>query len=188
MNKKTIIISLAVLVVVGIVYWMVFSSPSERDSLIRPGEEDEIQREEKVVVGNSLDGIIGSGETINALLGYYDYYEIERGDIVLYNYGGSEDPIIKIVKAVPGDSFSLEEVEGGWNIIVNGEILENSLGEKYLINEPRYNMLSLYQRDYGEEIPEYSYMLLGNLAGGSTDSTRFGLIHKDDILGKVEER
>jgi type IV secretory pathway protease TraF len=47
-------------------------------------------------------------------------------------------------------------------------------------------MLSLYEDDCSEGIPQNTYLILGNLTSGSLDSSRFGLIDKSDILGKVE--
>jgi len=47
-------------------------------------------------------------------------------------------------------------------------------------------MLSLYERDYKGVIPENAYLLLGNRASGSVDSTTFGLVDKSGIVAKVE--
>jgi len=142
--------------------------------------------EEHIVRGDSLSGIIESGQTIKVLVGYYQCHEIQRGDIVIYNYAGSADPLIKIVKAVEADSIKLKKSENGWNILINGEIAKNSRGEPYIFNEQGYRMLSLYENDYKGIIPKDAALILGNAASGSLDSTRFGLIHKSDILGKVE--
>ena len=46
-------------------------------------------------------------------------------------------------------------------------------------------MLSLYENDYKGMIPSKAYLILGNLSGGSLDASRFGLIDRSDILGKV---
>ena len=48
-------------------------------------------------------------------------------------------------------------------------------------------MLSLYERDYQGKIPEDAYLVLGDNINGSLDSRNFGLIGKQDILGKVEK-
>ena len=146
--------------------------------------------EKHTVSGNSLSGIVESDEIVNLLLGYYGCNEIKREDIVAYNYAGNENLIIKIVKALPGDSFSLNASEEGfsWNLFINGEIAANSENQPYTLNENEHNMLSLYERDYHGVAPESSYLILGNMASGSVDSTVFGLVHKSDILGKVERK
>ena len=46
-------------------------------------------------------------------------------------------------------------------------------------------MLSLYEDDYKNSIPQNTYLILGNLVEGSLDATRFGFVDKGDILGKA---
>jgi len=70
--------------------------------------------------------------------------------------------------------------------LVNDKILKNSENKLYLITGNKYKMLSLYEDDCQNGIPEKTYLLLGNLISGSMDSTQFGLVSKHDILGKVE--
>jgi signal peptidase I len=145
-----------------------------------------IKTEERIVRGNSLSSLVRNGDTVKVLFGYYDCYDIKRGDIVLYSYAGNKDPLIKIVKGISGDKFNLQKTNGGWNIIVNNQIVKNSESKPYLISGNAYEMLSLYERDYKGTIPLNAYLLLGNQSDGSIDSTRFGLVDKPDILGKVE--
>jgi len=145
-----------------------------------------IETEEMTVRGNSLDPLIKSEQTIKALFGYYDCNKIKRGDIVLFNYAGNKNFVIKIIKGIPGDKFELRKLDSGWNIIVNNQIVKNSEDELYLISGNAYKMLSLYEKDYKGVIPENSYLLLGNRVSGSVDSTTFGLIDKSGIVAKVE--
>jgi signal peptidase I len=142
--------------------------------------------EEKVVRGESLSPLIKSGDEVKILIGYYDCHKIEREDIVAYDYKGDDVPIIKIVKGSPGDQISLTSTGSGWNILINGQAVKNSEGKEYLIDGQGYNMLSLYIKDYQGKIPENAYLILGNIASGTVDSTVFGLVDKSDILGKVE--
>jgi len=142
--------------------------------------------EEKTVRGTSLTGLIENGQTVKILYGYYNCNEIKRNDIVIYNYTGNKNPLIKIIKALPGDKFSLEKTQAGWNILINNEIAKNSNNQYYVLSESGYKMLSLYEKDYKGIIPQNTYLILGNLADGSLDSTKFGLVDKSDIIGKVE--
>jgi len=144
-----------------------------------------VKTEQRIVNGNSLAPIITDGSTVDIILDYYEHNDIERGDIVLYNFTGTENPIIKIIKGIPGDKFELKESSSGWNILVNNQVLKNSEGLPYTLYGNKYKMLSLYEKSYNNKIPEDAYLLLGNLVSGSTDSTRFGLVDKSDILGKV---
>lgn len=141
--------------------------------------------EEKIVRGSSLSGLIEEGEIIEIHFGYYNCNKLEREDVIAYDYKGNSVPIIKIVKGLPGDYFELIESDENWNIFVNGEILRNHQKLEYIISNSGYKMLSLYARDYSNLIPENTYLILGNLEYCTVDSTRFGLISKDNLIGKV---
>ncbi len=141
--------------------------------------------EERIVRGNSLTGIIEPDETVKIFFGYYDCNEIKKNDIVIYNYAGNPDPLIKIVKGVEGDKFAFQKTEAGWYILINEEILKNSKNQPYILDERGYRMLSLYEKHYTGIIPENAYLIMGNLTSGTTDSSRYGLVHKNDILGKA---
>ncbi|MBI5306556.1 signal peptidase I [Candidatus Wolfebacteria bacterium] len=144
--------------------------------------------EDRLVRGNSLSGLIEPGASVKILFGFYDCHEIKAGDIIAYNYSGNPEPLIKIVRAVPGDKFQLKRSsdDQNINILINGEIIKNSQNQPYLLDTKGYKMLSLYEKDYKGIIPKDTYLILGNLANGSLDSAHFGLIDKSDILGKVE--
>jgi len=150
-------------------------------------EECQIETEERIVRGDSLSGILENGDTVRIHVGYYQCHPVEREDIVAYNYAGKEAPLIKIVKAIEGDKFQLKKSTAGcgWNILINDKILKNSQGKDYCFGEHGYRMLSLYEKDYKGVIPKDTLLILGNWANGSLDSTRFGLVDKGDLLGKI---
>ena len=139
------------------------------------------------VRGSSLTGIIEDGTRVVLQEGYYECHAVERNELVVYRYGGSYNPIIKMVRGVPSDQFLIEPFQDkGYQIRLNGVILMTSKSEPYLFSKERADLLKLYERDYKGTIPADSYLLLGNLPGGSVDSLRFGLVSKEDIIGKVE--
>lgn len=141
--------------------------------------------EKRIVRGESLSGLIEPGQTVRILFGYYQCNEVEWNDIVAYQYAGNENPIIKIIKSIPGDEFHLKKTEQGWCILVNGQPLKNSKNQLYVLDEKGHRMLSLYEKDFQGVVPENSYLILGEQIKGSLDSSHFGLIHRSDILGKV---
>jgi len=197
MNKRLYII-LAVLLVVLIFLKSDFRIPfSKEDSQISKSDQNVknvdlepqdcyIRVEEMIVRGNSLDPLIKSEQTIKAFFDYYNCYKIKREDIVLFDYAGNKNSVIKIVRGISGDKFELIKSNSAWNIIVNNQIVKNSEGKPYLISGNAYKMLSLYEKDYKGVIPENAYLLLGNRISGSVDSTTFGLVDKNGIVAKVE--
>ena len=147
----------------------------------------QVKIEEKIVNGHSMEPFFKDGETIKILIGYYNCHPVLREEVVAYSYQGSKNPIIKRVKGVAGDTFHLKKEADGWVILINNQPVKNLLGEVYLLEEKDYQMLSLYKRDYQGKIPEDTYLILGDNLNGSLDSRNFGLIAKQDIIGKVEK-
>lgn len=140
------------------------------------------------IKGDSLSGIFEDGEKIFAEKNYYACNPVQRGDLVLYSYAGAKNPIVKIVKGVPGDYFLVEPFQEKKHVLrINGLLLLNSKDELYVFDERRAGVLKMYFESYGGVIPEDSYLILGNLAKGSIDSTRFGLVHKSDFIGRVKK-
>jgi len=143
--------------------------------------------EERTVRGSSMTGLLYDGDVVSVQFGYYGCNDPKTGDVALVRFAGDSNPLVKVIKATPGDSFSLpRDISCGWNVIVNGQAVRNYQGEKYCISSAGYRMLSLYVQSYNGVIPQDAYLVLGNLVAGSTDSTRFGLTSRGSLLGKVE--
>jgi len=197
MMNKSLYIILAILLLILIFLNFGFSNSflnkisqifSQNQNNIKNSEIQDcfVETEEMTVRGSSLDPFIKPEQIIKALFGYYDCNEVKRGDIVLFNYAGNKNFVIKIVKGISGNKFELRKAESGWNILINNQIVKNSEDKPYLISGNAYKMLSLYEKDYKGIIPENAYLLLGNQVSGSADSTTFGLIDKSGIVAKVE--
>ena len=198
-KRKTILINGLVLILAGLGFFirdysknyskpetaLNFVSLDRIETKLSQKEECLIRKEERIVRGDSLSPFIKAGDAVQVLFDYYKCNNVKRDDIVLYSFSGNESPLIKIIKGIPGDKFKLWQTEGGWHILINKEILKNSEGVPYLVSGKRYEMLALYEKDYKGEIPAGAYLLLGNIFSGAVDSTRFGLISKEDILGKI---
>jgi signal peptidase I len=148
-----------------------------------------IEEKKVTVVGTSLSGFIEPGTILTVLGGYYACHDPKPGDVVIYFYGGltANDPLIKIVKGIPGDIVSLRKKGGSWNILVNGKPLQTTSGIPYAIAQQGFDSFSAYVNAAKGIIPPDEYMILGNLPAGSIDSTKFGFVRKQDLVGKVAE-
>jgi signal peptidase I len=177
-----IIFLLVVLFGVGL-----FFSPPKISPKTQEIESDCITKiEQREVRGDSMEGLIEPQSTVTLLRGFYECNPVARGDIVAYQYSSERDPIVKKVYGVPGDTFGLvRKDESSWYIVINGRRAETSQNKEFLLDNSQYKMLALYEREDKGRIPDGAYMLLGNHAGGTFDSTRFGLVGRADILAKV---
>ncbi len=135
-----------------------------------------------------MEPTIKNGAKIKIDVNYYKCHEAKIGDIVVYQYAQNAAPIIKVVRALPGDNVSLKKSlvnPQEWQILVNNSILKNSQGKEYAINKAKADLLNLYVKDYQGKLPPDSYLIMGNEIAGSFDSTRMGFVGKDGFLGKV---
>lgn len=144
------------------------------------------EEKELTINGNSLEPLIKDGTVVKAMANYFACHEVKRNDVVVFYYAGRSNPLVKIVRGIPGDTFDFKAVAGGWNIILNKNILENSAKKPYVIPDVAQRMLSLYAADYKGVIPDGGYLILGDNPSASLDSGSFGLAGKTDLLGKIE--
>ena len=146
--------------------------------------------EQQTVRGESMEPALKDGQTISIDNKYYQTHEIERNDIVTVVFSWREEPIVKFIRAVPGDTIILEEQEdGNFYIIINGKSILNSEEEPYSLTYAKSRMINLYAKEYKEKynskIPDNLYLVLGNQTSGTQDSTQFGLVERENIVGKV---
>ena len=142
--------------------------------------------ETAVVRSGSMSPLLRDGDNVRVYYGFYDTHEVERGDLAVCRFSFRRDPVIKLVRAVPGDRFALQELpDGGARLVVNGAVLVNSAGTPHKFSGRRKRMLALYARDYGGVIPPGAYLLLGDNSEGSLDSGRFGLAAREALVGKA---
>ncbi len=179
------IFKIATLLILLILFYSYITHRDILENTEKDNEECITKIENYTVNGVSLEPIIYDNQSVKILEMYYLCNSVKREDIVLYNYFGNKNPLIKIIKGIPDDTFHLQKTGNGWNILLNGDLLVNSKNEVYVLDKTAHNILSLYEKDYNGLIPENTYLIMGNLATGSLDSTHFGLVDKGDILGKV---
>ena len=134
--------------------------------------------------GDSMSPLAKPGEKFWLLQDYYRDHAVERGDIVAYRYAGNRNPLMKAVYAVAGDRWGLREGGGFYRILVNGRVLRNSADREYRIPGVSIKRLMLYSQSY-PIIPADTCLILGQEPEGSLDSTVFGLVHRQDLVGKI---
>jgi signal peptidase I len=112
----------------------------------------------------------------------YKLHDVNRGDIVVFEAPQGADPTVKdLVKRViglPGDTVGAR----GGKVFVN----DKELREPYLPQGTRTDCASFKQDCFYEgTIPKDHYWVMGDNRPSSKDSRFFGLIEKDDIVGRV---
>ena len=105
----------------------------------------------------------------------YLFSEPERGDIIIFRYPDDERQLfVKRIIGLPGETVTIEDAK-----VYIGEVL---LEEPYLKDEWKFD-----NGDYSFEIPEGSYLVLGDNRNNSKDSRYWKntYVTEEKILGKA---
>ena len=93
-----------------------------------------------------------------------------RGDVVIVDVPGEEEPLIKRVVALSGETV---EVRGGY-VFINGQLLE----EPWTTQQGGPNYASTL-------VPPLHVFVLGDNRGSSRDSRSFGPVSVDQLIGRA---
>lgn len=129
------------------------------------------------VQGSSMEPKLSNEDNLIVDKISYRFHDPERFDIVVFPFRYEENTFyIKRVIGLPGETVRIDE-KG--NILINGEILEESYG-KEVIQSPG--------RAYEEIVlADDEYFLMGDNRNNSTDSRdpSVGNVRRDEIVGRA---
>ncbi len=183
MFKKIIIILSILFFVINIILWFRIYEEKKMNDISESNIENLLEGKIIRVTGNSMYPLINDNEKV---IIYYDYFKknlVERGDLIIYNFAGSELPIIKIVKVLDSDFIQIKNNR----MFVNGEKMVNSVGNEYVFNKYQINMLSLFI-DKNNRIPPHSVFIFSDNVYQirSHDSRLFGAISTKELIAKAK--
>lgn len=129
------------------------------------------------VQGSSMEPKLSTEDNLIVDKISYRFHDPERFDIIVFPFQYEEDTFyIKRIIGLPGETVQIDE-EG--NIMIDGEILEESYGKEVILNPGRaYEPV---------ELEEDEYFVMGDNRNNSTDSRdpSVGNIHREDIIGRA---
>lgn len=124
------------------------------------------------VIGPSMNPTLNEGDIIITNKFIYRFKSIERNDVVVISQ--DEKYMIKRIVGLPGEKVEYQNND----VLINGkaykETFTNSETEDFTIHDLGYDV-----------IPEDMYLVLGDNRENSLDSRTFGLISKNQIIGKA---
>ena len=127
--------------------------------------------------------LINPGDTITVKPTACLESPIQKSDIILFRSGIDKHPLVKSVHAVEGDVLKVDISKNTAKVFVNKEEIKNSMGKKFQLTPARARMIKLYE---GTLNPN-TFLVMGDQLYGTNDSSRVGLIHKSDIIGRITD-
>lgn len=131
-----------------------------------------------IVSGDSMKPNLNDGELLLVGKLGYNSSNIKRSDIIVLKVkekNGNYEEIIKRIIGLPGEHISYRNNK----LYVNDKLVK----ETYLFRDTEdFNLEEICSC---KSIPEGKYLVLGDNRPISKDSTEFGLIDEDDIVGKA---
>ena len=129
------------------------------------------------VQGSSMEPKLSSEDNLIVDKISYRFHEPERFDIVVFPFRYEENTFyIKRVIGLPGETIQIDEMG---NILVNGEVLEESYGKEVIQNPGRaYEEIVLADDEY---------FLMGDNLNKTTNSRdpSVGNVRRDEIIGRA---
>lgn len=129
------------------------------------------------VQGDSVEPKLSTEDNLIVDKISYRFHDPERFDIIVFPFQYEKDTFyIKRIIGLPGETVQIDE-EG--NILIDGEILEESYGKEVIMNPGRaYEPV---------ELGEDEYFVMGDNRNNSTDSREpsVGNIKREDIIGRA---
>ena len=129
------------------------------------------------VLGSSMEPKLSSEDNLIVDKISYRFHDPERFDIIVFPFRNEDNTFyIKRIIGLPGETVQIDE---SGNILINGEILEESYG-KEVIKSPG--------RAYEEiQLGDNEYFVMGDNRNNSLDSREpsVGNITRNEIIGRA---
>lgn len=128
-----------------------------------------------VVSGPSMNDTLQDGDNLIVDKISYRFKDIDRFDIVVFEFQGSDTYFIKRIIGLPGETVQIT----GDDIYINGELLEENYGKEPMEDEG----IAQEPVTLGED----EYFVLGDNRNNSTDSRapEVAKVPRDYIIGKA---
>lgn len=130
-----------------------------------------------IVRGGSMEPNFYSGDYLIIDEISYRFYQPQRGDVIVFK--APQNPSQRFIKRIIGLPNEVVEIDNGKITIYNSE------GVGQILDESDY----LFQQDFSDlskvKLGPDEYFVLGDNRGLSLDSRKWGLLPRENIIGKV---
>jgi len=137
--------------------------------------------EEKIIKWDSMEPLLKNGSRVFFdKKAYKSLWDIEKDDLILYDFKWDKNPIIKRIVAKDTSIVSIENN----SIFVDWKEIKNSIWESYNFSINEQKVMKMYI-DKNWNIPKKSFFILWDNTKNSIDSRKFWAVSFNDIFWKV---
>ncbi len=135
-----------------------------------------------VVDGNSMNSTLYNNDKLFLA---HIMYTPEKGDIVVIDSKVLNEPIVKRVIALEGDTVVIDYNEH--SVSINGVRAEENYLKEYMTDIGRFDRTYYNESTgcYEYTVPDNCIFVMGDNRNHSTDSREIGFIPEDEVIGKV---
>lgn len=190
MNRRNLAIAALTLVGLSLILYFALHRETKKPTFAGiqdmpcPGDVVEIENPD-----DQLGSIAKRGQKLKVTLNWFACNPLERDSLVYYRFSSALDPIVRIVRAIPGDKFEVVRSKDGnaWNLEVNGDLVMSDDGKSpYFFGGKGNTTLGLYQKNTNGVLAENDVIVFAAVPPGDNDSGLFGVTSARAIMGKVE--
>ena len=126
--------------------------------------------ESRVVEGACMEPNLYTGQRVLVMKSAYWFDDPHRGDVIIFK--STQDPdrtLIKRVIGMPGDNIAISDGE----VYINGSLLDEPYAHGFT------------SPDSTKVVPAGNYFMMGDNRESSTDSRSWGMLPRENIIGKA---
>ncbi len=179
-----LVLTIGLLLVGYSAYDLFFKKKSIQHNLITETECN-IEKKTFAASDDNMAGLIENGQEFDVEMNWYKCHPVEKGDVVLYRFSNTRDPVPRVIRAIPGEVFKLIRATNRWNVEIGGRILKAG-DEPYFFGAEVSPVLSLYEKSSNGLLDSDTVLLFSNHPPGGFDSGIFGAVSIQDLIGKVD--
>lgn len=131
------------------------------------------------IEGSSMAPLVQPGDKVETMPPQCLGRDIQDGDVIVFTNSAVRTAVIKRVIARGADRFAVKD----GTVLVNGKKVTTADGREFHLSDGRLGMIRVYESGYNGVVPATAYLVMGEQPGGTTDSTRFGMVDLSDIKG-----
>lgn len=139
-------------------------------------------------VDEQMKGLLKRGQRVTIYTHYYECNKVERGQYVFFNIAEGLEPVVRVIRGIPGDQFAISEIaghSGDWSIEINGKPVLTDDGSPYFIRSKTVPPLRTYQLSRSDKLGKDEHIILSKNPPGLSDSSNLGLVSKNSFIGRA---